>query len=195
MKKSATIIPEFTVDSRENTSSQYRSHICETLRYFDGRIRPDDLILDIGARSRLTDALEDVFGCKGINTTGDLDFILMPDMVGEFNMVIYSHTIEHQFNPLVTLSEINKLISNKATLYILLPERGKLLWDKGHFHEIDEYRLRLLLKRSGFKVLSKERQKVWRKWWFYLTGIRPFMRLFFEFHAVYECRKETDFKY
>ena len=170
-------------------TKQYQSHIYHTLNYFDGRINKSDIILDLGNENPLTRKIRHRFGCFIINTDGDLDEkFYIPEFVKSFDKIIYSHTIEHQFNPLNTLERIKPFMNQESKLYILLPDRGKLLWCKGHFHEIDEYRMGLLAKRAGLEIVSKTRQKIWREWWFYFTGIKPLMRLFFEYHAIYELK-------
>lgn len=145
-------------------------------------------IIDIGQRSPLTEAIEKEMNTGAIATTsGDLDIMPFNHRV-TFDYIIYSHTIEHQFNPLHTLLELRKVMHDQTRMFIILPQRGKLLWDKGHFHEIDDYRMRLLLKRAGYEILSYERIKARRTWWFYFTGLRPLLRLFFEYNAYYEVR-------
>lgn len=168
-------------------TKQYQSHLKKTLQYFDGKLKSRDIVLDLGANNPLARAIRKKFTCYVLNTDGDLDEkFFIPDY--KYDVVIYSHTIEHQFNPLHTLLKIKPYLKPKAKIYILLPDRGKLLWCRGHFHEIDEYRIGLLAKRAGYYIISKTRQKVWRDWWFYFTGIKPLMRLFFEYHAVYELK-------
>jgi SAM-dependent methyltransferase len=145
-------------------------------------------ILDIGQRSPLTDVIENALNVKVDNTTGDLDFEFTAPK-STYDVIIYSHTIEHQFNPLYTLVELYKLLKDSGTLFIMLPERGKLLWDKGHYHEIDAYRFKELVERAGFKIIRKDNQRPWRNPFFYLTGLRPFLRLFLERNANYILKK------
>jgi hypothetical protein len=154
-------------------------------------------IIDIGQRSPLTDAVEREFGSMIWNTLGDLDerFGLSsypPASRCPIYYILYSHTIEHQFNPLFTILELKKYMIAETRMFIILPRRGKLLWWKGHYHEIDDYRMRLLLRRAGLDIVSFERHKVWREWWFYLTGIRPLLRLFCEYNAYYEVKINED---
>jgi len=149
-------------------------------------------ILDVGPCSPLTKMIHRELRVAPIaNTEGDLD--VMPFMDGmTFDYIIYSHTIEHQFNPLHTLLELRKAMHDKTRMFIILPRRGKLLWDRGHYHEIDHYRMKLLLQRAGYEIISYELHKGWRPWWFYLTGIRPLMRLFLEYNAYYEVKKRKE---
>lgn len=172
------------------TTKQYQSHLKRTMSYLKDKIKPCDVVLDLGARNPLTDLIERRLSANIHNTDGDLDMaFVFPRCI--YDVIVYSHTIEHQFNPLNTLLMIKDYMDSRTRLYILLPERGKLLWCKGHFHEIDEHRMRLLMERAGFEVVSKTRQKVWRQWWFYFTGIRPLMRLFIEYHVIYEVKRKN----
>ncbi len=154
-------------------------------------------IIDVGQRSPLTDAIEREFGYMIWNTVGDLDERFGLSMNGPVSKcpiyyIVYSHTIEHQFNPLYTLLELKRYMIPETRMFIILPRRGKLLWWRGHYHEIDDYRMRLLLRRAGLDIVSFERHKVWREWKFYFTGIRPLMRLFCEYNAYYEVKISED---
>lgn len=187
-RSSLAMIPEMSKSAYEfENTTQYRSHLKKTMAYLKDKIFSYHYVLDIGAKNPLTDAIENQLSQKICNTDGDLDGnFIMPIRI--YGVIIYSHTIEHQFNPLHTLERLKPVMDLHTRLYILLPERGKLLWCKGHFHEIDEYRMGLLLERAGMQIISKTKQKIWRDWWFYLTGIKPLMRLFFEYHAIYEVK-------
>lgn len=180
------MIPEFTA------SPYYQTHqslnVIETTIDYLRRKAPRGVMLDIGRRSPLTYRIEAALKIKCVNTHGDLDLIFDCDEKRQFASILYSHTIEHQFNPLNTLMELKRYMSSGQPLFILLPSRTKMLWCRNHFHEIDHYRMQLLLQRAGMQITSYERHKVWRQWWYYLTGVRPFLRLFLEFNAYYEVR-------
>jgi len=157
-----------------------------TIRYLTGKIKPNSTILDIGQASPLTELLGRVFrSCKIYNTAGDLDgdFIILTH---PYDVVIYSHTIEHQFNPLNTLLKIKDHLTPNAKVFIFLPDRPKFLWTDGHYHEIDKYRMKLLLERAGYKIVSYEREKTRRPFFDYFNGIRPVLRFFLEHIATYE---------
>lgn len=182
------MIAEFAKTPWQNTR-QHDYHVRDVLIYLRGKISEGYSMLDMGEESPLTERIRSEFpGIAVSNTFGDLD-VLHFVTPRAYKYVLYSHTIEHQFNPLYTLMEIRKVMTERSVMFIILPRRGKLLWDKGHFHEIDHYRMKLLLERAGYEIISYELHKAWRPWWFYLTGIRPLMRLFFEFNAYYEVKK------
>jgi SAM-dependent methyltransferase len=180
----------FAKDLYEHDSYEQRLHRDRSVEYIRQNLPHINSldILDIGQRSPLTDAIEVALKVKIDNTTGDLDFSFTAPKK-QYDVVVYSHTIEHQFNPLYTLVEILKLLKDDGVLFIMLPERGKLLWDKGHYHEIDNYRFKELVERAGFKIIKKDKQRPWRTPFFYLTGFRPFLRLFLEFNANYLLKK------
>ncbi|MFA5194857.1 MAG: methyltransferase domain-containing protein [Bacteroidales bacterium] len=165
--------------------------IKKTLDFLSGKILRSSAILDVGQRSPLTDAIEKRFGVFVVNTSGDLDRdFIIPSQKSKFNVIIYSHTIEHQFNPLHTLEKLREVLSDNGVLYIFLPSRPDFLKYKDHFHEIDHINMKRLLSEAGFEIMKYSRQKVWRSFKFYLTGIRPLFRLFFEYNAIYECVKK-----
>jgi SAM-dependent methyltransferase len=160
-----------------------------TIFYLKRKITPPcQIILDIGRYSPLTECVGEAFPmCQIFNTDGDLDTDYdFPPF--SYDYILYSHTIEHQFNPLNTLLELKRVMNYKARMFIILPQKPKFLWWDGHFHEIDDYRMRMLLKRAGLRVISYEKHRVWRDWKFYFTGVRPFIRLFCEWNGYYEVQ-------
>lgn len=82
--------------------------------------------------------------------------------------------------------EIKKYMKHDALMYIIIPQRPKFLWAKHHFHEIDNYRMNLLIQRAGFKILKKKSYMIKRSLRFHLSGIRPFLWLFFDKHTIYK---------
>jgi len=160
------------------------SHIRQVIDYLKDKIQLGN-ILDVGRVSPLTEAISENFHYSHIyNTAGDLDTdFTFPVKI--YDTIIYSHTIEHQFNPLYTLLRLKEVADAYTRIFIILPSRTKLLWDKGHFHEIDHYRMKLLIERAGMRIVTYERRKAWRKWYTYFYGFRPLMRLFLEYNAYY----------
>jgi 2-polyprenyl-3-methyl-5-hydroxy-6-metoxy-1,4-benzoquinol methylase len=185
----------FAKDLYDHDSYEQRLHRKRSVEYIKQNLPNINSldILDIGQKSPLSEAIEKSLNVKIDNTSGDLDFSFTAPKK-QYDAIIYSHTIEHQFNPLYTLVEIYKLLKDDGVLFIMLPERGKILWDKGHYHEIDNYRFKELVERAGFKIIKKENHRPWRAPFFYLTGLRPFLRLFLEFNANYTLKKAAQVK-
>ncbi len=165
-------------------------HIGNTIKYLRNKFHRmnNSKILDVGQKSPLTEAMQKAFSFSIIdNTSGDLDYgFEIPNV--NYDVVVFCHTLEHIFNPLYCLMRLKKVMKLDASMFIMLPRRGKLLWYKRHFHEIDHYRFGLLMKRAGFKIVSWEHCKPWRSWYQYCTGLRPLYRLFREFHVTYHVK-------
>lgn len=173
-------------------TSQTRKSMKMTIDYLDRKIKQKHpiKILDIGQPNPLSKLMKYYFlECDVYNTDGDLDegFSFVGSL--DYDFIVYSHTIEHQFNPLYTLLRFYNVINSHPTIFIILPQRPKFLWFEGHYHEIDHYRMQLLLKRAGLKIVSYESKRIKRDWWFYFTGIRPLLRFFFERVGYYEVKK------
>lgn len=182
------MLSELAQNPFKNTNYQGQNALYRKLKYFRKLINQNQRILDVGGRNPLTEALEEEHKIKIDNTSGDLDLDFnIPG--NDYDVILYSHTIEHQFNPLYTLVELKKVLNESGVLYVLMPERGKLLWTKGHYHEIDDYRFNLLIKRAGFEIIDMKREKAWRHWTEYIKGIRPFYRLIREHDAIYALKK------
>lgn len=181
-----TPLPELSRDPFI-TTEQTENVIATTLEYLSRKVSMRTWMLDVGRVSPLTLEVKEKFELQIVNTHGDLDNIDL-SYNSPFDYILYSHTIEHQFNPLHTLIELKKVMHSQTKMFIILPSKPKFLWWEGHFHEIDHYRMTLLLKRAGLTVISYERHRVFRHWTFYLTGLRPMLRLFLEYNDYYEVK-------
>jgi len=146
-------------------------------------------VLNIGDENPLCDDLVKAYNLEIEYTYGDdLDV----DWIGDneyFDIVLYLDVMEHQFNPLFTMMEVKKVLKKNGTAYIGLPRRPHFLWSDEHFHEIDEQRFKFLMDRAGFYVVGEWEYKYKREWWQYLTGVRMFLRSFFEKGVVYQVCK------
>lgn len=153
-------------------------------------------ILDVGEYNGITNDIENCYNkhMKEIivdNTKGDLDGdFVIPNK--DYDIILMSHIIEHIFNPLHALLKLKEVLSDMGIMIIALPQRPKFLWWDGHYHEIDHYRMKLLLKRAGLKIVNYEKHRVWRKPLSYLLGIRPLIRLFFKTNSVYKVSKRSE---
>jgi len=99
-------------------------------------------------------------------------------------------------NPLKFLQDISVFLMNENSIfYISFPTgRPVFLWTDGHFHEFQMKRAEKMFEMAGFEVVKKAKTGIiWRKWWEYFTGIRPFLRLFFPLRcAMYELRVKSE---
>jgi len=144
----------------------------------------ENKVLDVGQPSPFTQFLTDNYQLKLDNTKGDLDekFVIPDD---NYDLIIYSHTIEHQFNPLFTLLELKKVMKPGSIMIIAVPQRPKFLWTDHHFNEIDDYRMKLILERAGLKIEKQKTFVIKRGFLFHISGLRRFLRLFLNKQTMY----------
>ena len=99
--------------------------------------------------------------------------------------------IEHLQNPYELLDYLKWALTKDGTLFLSTPGRPRMFWPEFHYHEIPPDHLqKWLLTPLGLKIIRKK--KIWmdHPWWFYFTGIRPFLRLWFGHSWIYEIKKE-----
>ena len=174
--------------NRESDTPTFR-HRDEKIIAFIGKLEcPTRQVLDIGERNRLTEKLEKAYSLKIDNTEGDLDERFnCPKR--RYDLVIFSHVIEHLFNPLFCLDNIKFIMRSDALLVICTPIKPHFLpWGKGHFHEMDEYRFKKLIARAGLKIIQWERFRNGPL--LSDLGIRPILRkVLFKEQSFCICKK------
>lgn len=140
--------------------------------------------LDLGDRTPMTEMLEERFGFPFDSSAIDLD---TEQLSGRYGVVAAFEVLEHLFNPLHLLLEVRKVMAGPdARLFVSMPlARPELLRSPEHFHEMSRREALALFHRAGFRV---ERSTVFRirRPLFYLGGLKPLLRFFFERVQVYE---------
>lgn len=152
----------------------------QVLKYLE-RFSLEGINLDVGERSHLTNAIEQKFDIKIENTRGNLDYSLHI-RYQYYDFILYSFTIEHQFNPLFTLLRLKDRLSIDGKILVIYPSNNcKLIWSKYHYHEIDHYRFQKLVEAAGLKIERFDKRKPCCK----INGIRPILRYIFGYNAYY----------
>ena len=140
--------------------------------------------LDLGERTPLTALLEQHFGCPFENTTVDLD---LEPLNGSFGVVTAFEVLEHLYNPLHALLEVRHLLAgDHARLVVSMPLwKPASLASPDHFHEMTRSEALSLFSRAGFAVLRSAQFRI-RHPLFYLNGVKPLMRAWYEKVQIYE---------
>ena len=184
---------EYAIDAKgleDIARSREGKNIHDTiLEYLEGRWT--GRMLDVGPRNPLTTKLEQKLYCTVYNTEGDLDdpHFYVPNYL--YDTILVSHVIEHLHNPLQFLKRLRLFLKNGGGLLIATPLGHQIwkMWEDGHYHEIDERRMRKMLRQSGFDVVNVVKHKRYRG---NLKGIRPLIRWLTDKNVIYECRKNNE---
>ncbi len=150
----------------------------------------DMSILEIGDRSGMTDLLVDKWKTPIASTGSQHDFDIDGRLSDFFpkDIILSCEILEHLMNPLYHLIEVKKILKPNGTLYLTTPKKKfEFLWTRWHWHEMSLERLTFLFDKAGFKIV-KRRKALTRSWWFYLTGFRPFLRLFVDWMYYFELK-------
>jgi len=140
--------------------------------------------LDVGDRTPFTALLEQQFGCSFTNTAVDLD---IEPLSGSFRVVTAFEVLEHLYNPLHALLEIKQILAGPdARLFLSMPLwKPSYLASPDHFHEMTRSAACSLFSRAGFAVVRSAEFRI-RKPLFYLTGVKPLLRAWYEKVQIYE---------
>ena len=138
-------------------------------------------LLDIGPANDFGRELGEKLGVSVAHTEGDLDFDgwrpVPPPPDGGYPTVLCFEVIEHLMNPLFFLTRLRAFTGPGTRLYVTYPLRPRPFWSDIHWHEIDRRRFRFLVEQAGWRIERYRQVSLWREWSFYLTGLRPFLRL------------------
>jgi SAM-dependent methyltransferase len=128
-------------------------------------------VLDIGSRNLFTEILEEEYNLNIDSTQGDLDTCKPTNKA--YDWVIYSHVIEHQYNPLKTLLDIKLKPGGKLVIACPLKPRW-ITQNRCHFNEFDKRSFDLIRQRAGYTEIDTDRfMRI-----FSLSGIRPLLGSF-----------------
>jgi len=175
------------IDGEYLNDPAHRIRWKKTLDFLSHSLLPGALLsrgLDLGGRTPFTASLEQLFGCLFENTIVDLD---LEPLTGSFGVVTAFEVLEHLYNPLYVLLEIKRLLLGKnARLFVSMPLwKPQCLASPEHFHEMTRHAALSLFSRAGFLVIRSAEFRI-RQPLFYLTGIKPLLRAWYEKVQIYE---------
>jgi hypothetical protein len=177
-----------TVIDREYLDEQcHQIRWQKTLEFLRGSslsVTSNSLGLDLGDRTPFIASLEQHFECPFENTTVDLD---LEPLSGSFGVVTAFEVLEHLYCPLHALLEVRRLLAGEdARLFVSMPLwKPAFLGSPDHFHEMTHAEALSLFTRAGFTVVRSAKFRI-RHPLFYLTGVKPLLRAWFEKVQIYE---------
>ena len=153
---------------------------------------PVESVLDIGSQNNFGLKVAKYYNISICNTDGDLDYTDWMPLGGDYYKTVWIfEVIEHLMNPALFLKELKDIIDLNTQIYVTYPFRSVVsYWSDTHFNEMDEKRFRTLVESCGYEIVRYEKNRFYRKWNFYLRGIRPLIRLLFVpyFENYYELK-------
>jgi|TARA_B100000315_G_scaffold258072_1_gene308982 hypothetical protein len=159
----------------------------ETIKQFIGDKNDFGKVLDIGEENPVSRKLSSYYDISIDQTDIDLD---VETLDGNYKTVFCFEVVEHLFNPLHLLLEINKVLETNGSLILSTPKRRPhFMWYKYHFHEFSKEELQNLITRAGFKIKRIEYKMSGRPLLGYFKGVRPILRLFLERKCLLELIK------
>ena len=148
----------------------------------------NELILDLGIENPLSKMLKNN-GYNIINTNGE-DLDIDQSAVKETNATVVTafQIFEHLLNPFQLLMSIkaNKLVcSVPLSLWFANAYRNSKDIRDNHFHEFEDWQFRLLLQKTGWKIIEEKKftnpvKKI---------GLRPLLRLFANRYLIIYAEK------
>ena len=151
-------------------------------------IDKNELILDLGIENPLSKMLKNN-GYNIINTSGE-DLDIDQSSVKETNATVVTafQIFEHLLNPFQLLMSIkaNKLVcSVPLSLWFASAYRNSKDIRDNHFHEFEDWQFRLLLQKTGWKIIEEKKftnpvKKI---------GLRPLLRLFTNRYLIIYAEK------
>jgi len=143
-------------------------------------------ILDIAEMNPTGQYLAQKLGVTIDNTNTDLDYEIGPLPSAPYKAVWCFEVIEHLMNPRAFMDNLHKVTHHDAQVFLSYPSRPKWLWNnEQHFHEYDELRFSMLLKKTGWEVVDQSPIYVSRP----INGIRPIIRNMIPQTRIFELRK------
>ena len=133
-----------------------------TLKFLKNCISTEAKILDLGVENPFSEILKKE-GFQVTNTKGeDLDIQTEAVKTSEYDVVTAFEIFEHLVSPFNVIQDIKakKLVASvPLKLWFASAYRSKTDERDRHYHEFEDWQFDWLLKKSGWKIIRKEK---WR---------------------------------
>jgi SAM-dependent methyltransferase len=164
------------VDACDVTDFQGKRRYSFTRNFVQPAIGQPGELLSIGPENLFDRTMAESFQLSCHSTSGDLDRDWQAPPK-HYDYVFCFEVIEHLMNPLHFLENLKRYVGSDTRIFLTTPRRPHAFWNNQHFHEYDQVRFNHLLSAAGYVVIRHEARITWYHPLFYLSGIRPFLRL------------------
>jgi len=170
--------------------SKHTKRFIKTLDFMNGLNLKSSNILNLGPTNPMTDLLVEN-GFKVTNTGSnqdlDLDFDIVKDE--KFDTVIGFEILEHLVSPFPLLKAISAkklVISVPLSLWFASAYWSETDPYDRHYHEFEPRQLKMLLDKSGWKIVKEEKHINGS----FKLGIRPILRMVTPRHYFVYCERK-----
>ena len=160
----------------------------KTLNFLKTSLKKNSKIFDLGIPNKLSSLLiENKYHVD--NTKGeDLDIIKLKSNLKSYDAITAFEILEHLINPYNILTQIKcKKLFATVPLKLWFNKSYRNINDERdqHYHEFEDWQFDWLLKKSGWKIIRKEKWKNKS----ILPGFRPILRNFYNRYYAIEAEK------
>jgi len=122
----------------------------------------------------------------------DFNFWTPPQgYINAFDVVLCLEILEHLQNPLLFMQGVKEILKPGGIIFMSTPARPRLLWTEHHFFEMNKKHLeKWILNPLKLKIVDYKQLRIGQPWYFYLSGVRPFLRIFFNHTFIYKIKEQ-----
>lgn len=108
-----------------------------------------------------------------------------------FDFVLCLEVLEHLQNPLLFMQGIKEILKPGGVIYLSTLAFPRFLWTEYHFFEMSKKHLtKWIFSPLELKIVDYKRLRIGQPWYFYFSGARPFLRIFFNHIFIYKLTKK-----
>jgi len=145
-------------------------------------------VADIGCENAKSIYISKLFDVEIDQMDCDFNFESLP--VNKYDTILCLEVLEHLQNPLFFMKNLKLMLRKNGTIYLSMPARPQILWTRHHFFEMGRKHFnKWILEPLELRIVRYKKIMLWRAFWTYFTGFRPFLRLFFNYGFIYEIHK------
>jgi len=150
------------------------------------------LVLDVGWEGYKSKVLGQIWDIQYINAEDfNFDKLTCRTQSNKAMVITCFETLEHVQNPLFLMRSILDWLEPGGSIYLSTPGRPRMFWPKFHYNELSpDYLQKWILNPLQLQIVRKKKATLNDSypWWWYFTGIRPFLRIWMNYTWLYEIK-------
>jgi len=125
--------------------------------------------------------------------TEDLNFDML---TGHYDNILLFEVLEHLQNPLWCMYQLKQILKPQGSIWILMYARPRFMWNPEHYFEIPKKHLqKWILEPLDLQIERHKKVYPSHSLFYYFTGFKHFMRLFFNGMDIYQIKIKNNGTY